>query len=235
MWAHSLRLNLTNVLHSSSQPLDIPVTSVSACLCRWRRRRLSEERLRCRNSADMSEDAISVIERLRIFEVRGQAVVLDSDLAAVYGVQTKVFNQAIKRSAVRFPDDFLLRLAAEEWTALRSQLVTFNTGGRGEHRKCLPLVFTEHGAIMASTILNSPRAVAMSVYVVRAFVRLRNELLANTTLESAWRTLRRRCSRMTPHCGTFTRRSGPCCCRRPLRPGAGSDSRWSPVSLRFET
>lgn len=74
-------------------------------------------------------------------------------------------------------------MTAEEWAGLRSQIVTLKTGGRGEHRKYLPLVFTEHGAIMAASILSSPRAVAMSVYVVRAFVRLRNELLANTTLE----------------------------------------------------
>jgi hypothetical protein len=94
-----------------------------------------------------------------------------------------VFNQAIKRNAARFPDDFLFRLSDAEWTALRSQIVTLKTSGRGTHRKYLPLVFTEHGAIMAATLLNSPRAVAMSVYVVRAFVRLRNELLANTTLE----------------------------------------------------
>lgn len=131
----------------------------------------------------MGEQTVSVIDSLRIFQLRGQAVVLDSDLAAVYGVETKVFNQAIRRNAARFPDDFLFRLTAGEWTALRSQIVTLKTGGRGEHRKYLPLVFTEHGAIMAATILNSSRAVAMSVYVVRAFVRLRSELLANTTLE----------------------------------------------------
>lgn len=131
----------------------------------------------------MGEQTVSVIDRLRIFQLRGQAVVLDSDLAAVYGVETKVFNQAIRRNAARFPDDFLFRLTAGEWTALRSQIVTLKTGGRGGHRKYLPLVFTEHGAIMAATILNSPRAVAMSVYVVRAFVRLRSELQANTTLE----------------------------------------------------
>jgi ORF6N domain len=124
------------------------------------------------------------ISQLPIFQVRGQAVVLDSDLAAIYGVPTKAFNQAVKRNASRFPGDFLFRLTPEQWTVLRSQNVTLEPeGGRGEHRKYPPLVFTEHGAIMAATILNSPRAAAMSVYVVRAFVRLRGELLASAALE----------------------------------------------------
>jgi hypothetical protein len=125
-------------------------------------------------------DTVPLIDRLRIWEMRRVAVVLDSDLAAVYGVETKVFNQAIRRNAARFPADFLFRLTAAEWTSLRSQFVTSSSHGG---RRYLPVAFTEHGAIMAATILNSPRAVAMSVYVVRAFVRLRSELLANATLE----------------------------------------------------
>ncbi len=137
-------------------------------------------------------DAVAVIDRLRIFQVRGQAVVFDSDLAVIYGVATKAFNQAIKRNAARFPSDFLFRLTAEEWTALRSQFVTLKsqnlrsqivTSSPHGGRRYRPLAFTEHGAIMAATILNSARAVAMSVYVIRAFVRMRNELLANTALE----------------------------------------------------
>ena len=131
----------------------------------------------------MTKTGMAVLDRLRIFEVHGQAVVLDSDLAALYGVETKVFSQAIRRNARRFPDDFLFRVTSEEWASLRSQFVTLKTTGRGEHRKYLPLVFTEHGAIMAATILNSPRAVAMSLYVVRAFVKIRRELLADATLE----------------------------------------------------
>ncbi|MEX2043897.1 MAG: ORF6N domain-containing protein [Opitutus sp.] len=112
--------------------------------------------------------------------MRDESVLLDSDLAALYGVETKVFNQAIKRSAHRFPGDFAFQPSEEEWAALRSQIVTSkNRGGR----RYLPWVFTEHGAIMAATILNSERAVKMSTYVVRAFVRLRRELLSNATLE----------------------------------------------------
>ncbi|MCL4181305.1 MAG: ORF6N domain-containing protein [Verrucomicrobia bacterium] len=120
---------------------------------------------------------------LRLFTARGQTVVLDGDLARLYGVSTKVFNQAIRRNKTRFPSDFLFRLTPEEWAALRSQIVTLKPAGRGEHRKYRPLAFTEHGAIMAATVLNSPRAVAMSVYVVRAFVRLREELLGRANLE----------------------------------------------------
>lgn len=120
----------------------------------------------------------------RIFTVRETAVMLDSDLAQLYGVETRAFNQAIKRHAHRFPADFMFPLSVEEWEGLRSQIVTLKTPGRGQHRKYLPLVFTEHGAIMAATILSSERAVAMSVYIVRAFVKMRRELLADATLEA---------------------------------------------------
>ena len=99
---------------------------------------------------------------LRVHRVRDEAVLLDSDLAALYGVETKAFNQAIRRNAHRFPSDFAFQLSAEEFAALRSQIVTLKPAARGQHRKYLPWVFTEHGAIMAATILNSNRAVAMS-------------------------------------------------------------------------
>ena len=132
-----------------------------------------------------------------IHTVRGRRIVLDSDLAALYGVPTKVFNQTIRRNANRFPADFLFQITEEEFAnlksqfvtskpggaeRLRSQIVTLETDGRGRHRKYLPWAFTEHGAIMAATILRSPRAVEMSVYVVRAFVRMREELLTNAVV-----------------------------------------------------
>jgi hypothetical protein len=128
----------------------------------------------------MNPQTLSVIDSLHIFEVRGQAVVLDSHLAQIYGVTTGNFNKAVIRNLQRFPADFSFVLTKPEFESLIFQFGT--SKGRGGRRK-LPRVFTEHGAIMAATVLNSPRAVAMSVYVVRAFVRLRNELLANTTLE----------------------------------------------------
>jgi ORF6N domain len=132
-----------------------------------------------------------------IHTIRGQRVVLDSDLAELYGVTTKVFNQTIRRNAARFPADFLFHLEAEEFAnlisqsvtsssegnrVLRSQIVTLEIDRRGRHRKYLPWAFTEHGAIMAATILRSERAVAMSVYVVRAFVRMREALLTNAVI-----------------------------------------------------
>lgn len=128
----------------------------------------------------MTKIGMAVLDRLRIFEVRGQAVVLDSDLAAVYGVSTRDFNKAIKRNRERFPADFCFKLDTQEVTHLK-----FQTGTSSSHggRRKAPWAFTEHGAIMAATVLNSPRTIALSVYVVRAFVRLRGELLANATLE----------------------------------------------------
>jgi hypothetical protein len=120
------------------------------------------------------------LSALRLLRVRDESVLIDSDLAALYGVETKAFNKAIKRNARRFPADFAFQLTTEEFAALRFQIGTSN--GRGG-RRYAPWVFTEHGAIMAATILNSERAVTMSTYVVRAFVRLRRELLTNATLE----------------------------------------------------
>ncbi len=117
----------------------------------------------------------------RILLVRGHKVLLDADLAALYGVSTKRFNEQVRRNAERFPADFMLRLTRKEWDSLRSQLATLETG-RGRHRKYLPLAFTEHGAIMAATILNSPRATEVSVFVVRAFLRLRQFLASNREL-----------------------------------------------------
>ena len=111
---------------------------------------------------------------LRIATVRGQRVIVDADLAALYGVETKRFNEAVKRSLAKFPADFMFTLTAEEFGALRSQFATSNDSspGRGG-RRYAPRVFTEHGALMAATILNRPRAVEVSIFVERAFVRLR--------------------------------------------------------------
>jgi hypothetical protein len=125
---------------------------------------------------------------LRVLAIRGQRVVLDSDLAKLYEVQVKVFNQTIRRYAGRFPRDFAFQLTRDEVANLKSQIVTSSSppsgaifGGYGGARK-LPWVFTEHGAIMAATILRSERAVAMSVYIVRAFVRMREELATSAVI-----------------------------------------------------
>lgn len=115
---------------------------------------------------------------------------LDETLAELYGVPTKVFNQAVRRNRDRFPPDFLLELQDEEWKSLRSQIVTLDVG-RGRYRKYAPLAFTEHGAIMAAMILNSARAIQMSVYVVRAFVRFRMSLSTSKDLARELDALKR--------------------------------------------
>jgi hypothetical protein len=129
----------------------------------------------------------------RIHLIRGQRVVLDADLAAFYGETTKRFNQQVNRNRGRFPEDFMFQLNEEEFAALRLQFATLKTG-RGQHRKYLPHVFTEHGAIMAATLLNSPRATELSVYVVRAFVELRGMLASNRELASKVHALERKVS-----------------------------------------
>jgi len=130
------------------------------------------------------------IERIenRILLIGGRKVLLDADLATLYGVSTKRFNEQVRRNLKRFPPDFMFRLRAEQWRALRSQFATLEAG-RGKHRKYLPLAFTEHGAIMAAAVLNSARAVEVSVYVVRAFVRLRELLASNNELARRLREL----------------------------------------------
>lgn len=105
-----------------------------------------------------------------IHVVRGQRVILDADLAVLYGVETRTFNQAVRRNLDRFPADFMFRLTPEEYRNLRSQSVI--SSGHGG-RRYTPYAFTEHGAVMAASVLSSQRAVEISVFVVRAFVRLR--------------------------------------------------------------
>jgi len=116
-----------------------------------------------------------------IRSIRDRRVILDSHLAQIYGVETRALVQAIKRNADRFPEDFLFRLTLEETTALRSQTVILKPG-RGRHRKYPPYAFTEHGTLMAATVPNSPRAVAMRLYVIRAFVKMREDLTANAAI-----------------------------------------------------
>ncbi len=117
----------------------------------------------------------------RIFRIRGHAVMLDSDLAAVYEVTTSALNQAVRRNERRFPPEFSFQLTQDEWDALRSQIVILNAG-RGRHRKYPPRAFTESGAVALATVLDSDRAIAASIQVVQAFVRLRRVLDANRSL-----------------------------------------------------
>jgi len=126
----------------------------------------------------------------KILLIRNQNVILDSDLADLYGVTTKVFNQAVKRNEKRFPKDFMFKLTRQEFTHLRSQIVTSNVGRGG--RRYMPNVFTEHGAIMAATILNASKAIEISVYVVRAFVKMRHLGKVNIEIESAFEEIRQK-------------------------------------------
>jgi hypothetical protein len=130
----------------------------------------------------------------RIFTVRRLNVVLDTDVAKLYGVPTKRLNEALRRNAKRFPSDFCFRLTWEEFANLRSQIATlgdsapdglrsqFVTSKPGKHKKYLPFVFTEHGALMAANVLRSEKAIEMSLYLVRAFIKMRETLLANVTI-----------------------------------------------------
>jgi hypothetical protein len=131
-----------------------------------------------------------------IVVLRGQRVLLDAELALLYGVTTKRLNEQVRRNRKRFPDDFLFELTAKEFMNLKPHFATSSWGGR---RK-LPLAFTEHGAIQAATILNSPRAVQMSVHVVRAFVRLRELLSSNRELAQRFEQLEARLGKkLTEH------------------------------------
>ncbi len=128
----------------------------------------------------MSQTLLQPIPDEVIRTLRGQRVILDFDLAAIYGVETKSLNKAIRRNPARFPDDFMFQLLPEEVASLRFQIGTSKPGRGG--RRYRPYAFTEHGAIMTATVLNSPQAVDMSVFVVRAFAKMREQLLATATL-----------------------------------------------------
>ena len=128
-----------------------------------------------------------------IHSIRGQRVILDSDLALIYGVPTYRLNEQFRRNSSRFPQDFAFQLTRDEWALLKSQVpsreklaslgsqIAISSSSHGG-RRTPPIAFTEHGALMAANILNSPRAVAMSVYVIRAFVKMRADLVANAAI-----------------------------------------------------
>jgi hypothetical protein len=126
-----------------------------------------------------------------ILMLRGHRVILDSELARLYGVSTKRLNEAVKRNARRFPDDFMFRLTREEAECSRSQIATLKSG-QGQNLKYLPHAFTEHGAIQAANVLNSPQAVEVGVYVVRAFVKMRELLASNKELARRFEELESR-------------------------------------------
>ena len=139
-----------------------------------------------------SETALIIVDRIEplIHAIRGQNVVLDSDLAALYGVPTKRLNEQLRRNSDRFPDDFAFQLSTEEAESLRSQIATSNVGRGG--RRYLPHVFTEHGVVMAASVLSTPQAVEVSVFVVRAFVKLRQLAMAHKDMAAKLDQLERK-------------------------------------------
>jgi len=133
-----------------------------------------------KNTSKIFQESV-VIESL-IHIIRGQKVILDADLARIYGVTTKRLNEQVKRNIKRFPSDFMFRITKGECDNLKSQIATSSLDHGG--RRKLPYAFTEHGAIMAANVLNSPSAVQMSVFVVRAFMRMRTVLSGHKELMS---------------------------------------------------
>ena len=131
----------------------------------------------------VSKQSLVPVERIEkaILLVRKQKVLLDADLAALYGVETRVLVQAVKRNLERFPEDFMFQLSREETDFLRSQIVTLKMG-RGQHRKYLPYVFTEQGVAMLSSVLRSSRAIQVNIEIMRAFIRLRQMLASHAEL-----------------------------------------------------
>ncbi|MBK8726689.1 MAG: ORF6N domain-containing protein [Holophagaceae bacterium] len=141
----------------------------------------------------MAKVELVPVERIEgaILVVRGHRVLLDEHLATLYEVEVRAFNQAVKRNLERFPEDFMFQLTQEETGFLRSQTVTLKAG-RGQHRKYRPYAFTEQGVAMLSSVLKSPRAVQVNIEIMRAFVRLRQMLMANTDLARKLANLERK-------------------------------------------
>lgn len=127
-----------------------------------------------------------------IIVIRGEKAILDSDLAALYGVETRRLNEQVRRNIVRFPTDFMFQLTKEEFDDLKSQIAISSSGWGGRRKP--PLVFTEHGALQAANVLNSEQANKMSIFIVRAFVRLREMVLTNEKLSRKIDQLERRVS-----------------------------------------
>jgi hypothetical protein len=144
----------------------------------------------------MTSDTNSVVAseevEQSIFLVRGERVILDCELAALYGVGTKRINEQVRRNSDRFPSDFAFRLTSKEAEILRSHFATSSSNWGG--RRTTPWAFTEHGALMAASVLSTPRAVQMSVFVVRAFVRLRRLIAENKELFEKIAALERKLS-----------------------------------------
>jgi hypothetical protein len=152
-------------------------------------------------SAAVQTIPVELIER-KIYTIRGAKVMLDSDLADLYQVPTKVLNQAVRRNLDRFPADFMFQLTEEEVENLRSQIVTSSTGHGG--RRYQPYAFTEHGVAMLSSVLASKRAISLNILIIRAFVRLREYLATQKTWRGSWKMSNVLSTRMALTSSRFT-------------------------------
>ncbi len=137
----------------------------------------------------------------KIYEIRGQRVMLDFDLAELYEVENKHLKQAVRRNIERFPTDFLYELSREEYNSLRSQFVTLENG-KGQHSKFLPFTFTEQGIAMLSSVLTSKKAVQMNIQIIRAFVLIRQSITQNNDLTLKLKQLETQCNK---HRGAATK------------------------------
>ena len=131
----------------------------------------------------MSQDLVISEETIvdKIYFIRNQKVMLDSHLATLYGIETRVLKQSVRRNVSRFPEDFMFELTEVEYNSLRSQIVTLKKG-RGQHQKYLPMAFTEHGVLMLSSVLNSDKAIQTNIQIMRIFTKVRQMLLDTTEI-----------------------------------------------------
>lgn len=143
-----------------------------------------------KNSPKLKEEIITN----KIYFIRGEKVLLDSDLALLYGIETKVLKQAVRRNLKRFPEDFMFTLNREEDNSLRSQIVTLEKG-KGKHSKYMPFAFTEQGIAMLSSVLNSERAINVNISIMRAFVNMRKLIYSNPELKEKIKELERMTNR----------------------------------------
>lgn len=161
----------------------------------------------------MTIQSINDIHRM-IYLIRGRKVMLDRDLAALYGVPVKRLNEQVRRNRKRFPSDFKFQLSREEAGFLRSQIATLEPG-RGKYSKYVPDAFTEHGAVMLASVLSSPRAIQMSVDVVRAFIEMRRIISATQGLEEKMAAHEKSIIGLTNDCEICSNFSSRCWRRRP--------------------
>ncbi len=142
----------------------------------------------------MAKSDLVPVERIEraILVIRGHKVLLDADLATLYGVETRRLNEQVKRNIDRFPDDFMFQLTKQEFENLKSQFATSSRGWGGKRK--IPFVFTEHGALMAASVLNSQKAIEMSILIVRVFVKLRGILSTHKQLATKLAELERKLS-----------------------------------------